>query len=338
MYKPLYILFLLLIISFGNSKAQNLVYNGDFEIYDTCPTNFSQPLDYQIEYATGWYAPTEGTSDYFNTCSIGNVAVPLNNFGYQTPFSGNGYVGIFANQFLMTQLQCFNGEMVSYGREYVQTKLITPLQANYTYKITFYISLADTVGGYAVKNIGALFTSDSIGFNCFKPIIANPQIKSPDFVTDNVNWTKVEGEFIAQGGEQYLTIGNFADTLDFATDTLPVKIGSDWQDGSGISYYYVDDIILQEEEVFDSNFILPVLIPNIMTPNGDGNNDLFRLNFKYESVIIFNRWGQKLFESNNNESYWDGRTTSGKEVPDGTYYYVITTEKEKYKGFIQLLR
>ncbi|MBE7442409.1 MAG: gliding motility-associated C-terminal domain-containing protein [Flavobacteriales bacterium] len=337
-YKPLYILFLSLIISVGSSKAQNLVYNGDFEIYDTCPTNFSQPLDYQIEHASGWYMPTAGTSDYFNECNTTTVNVPNNLLGYQTAYSGQGYVGFYSNQYFMTQLQCPNLEWVSYGREYVQTKLVSPLLENTVYRFSFYISLADTVGGYAVKNIGALFTNDSIGFDCFKPIIANPQIKSPDFVTDNINWTKVEGEFIAQGGEQYLTIGNFADTLNFATDTLCVKSGTDWQDGSGIAYYYVDGIILELIENIDSIDSTQLIIPNVFTPNGDNKNDLFILNFSYEKVEIFNRWGNKMFESINNDSFWNGKTTSGVDVSDGTYYYLITTKEKTYKGFIQLLR
>lgn len=81
-----------------------------------------------------------------------------------------------------------------------------------------------------------------------------------------------------------------------------------------------------------------MIIPNVITPNNDGKNDLFYLNFLFEKVQIYNRWGQSLFESNNNESQWNGRTTSGNEVPDGTYYYIITTKENTYKGFIQLLR
>ena len=53
------------------AKTQtNLVYNGDFEIYDTCPKNISTPGDLQIEHCLAWTAPTKlGTSDYFNVCN-----------------------------------------------------------------------------------------------------------------------------------------------------------------------------------------------------------------------------------------------------------------------------
>ena len=80
-----------------------------------------------------------------------------------------------------------------------------------------------------------------------------------------------------------------------------------------------------------------VINPNIITPNGDRENDLFELNFPYKNVVIYNRWGHNLFESNN-YAFWNGRTTSGSEVPEGTYFYIITTEKEIYKGTLQLFR
>lgn len=83
------------------SAQQNLVYNGDFEIYDTCPVNISTPGDLQIEHCLGWTAPTKlGTSDYFNVCNNITFAyqagVPKNFFGYQQSFQGNGYSGFYA--------------------------------------------------------------------------------------------------------------------------------------------------------------------------------------------------------------------------------------------------
>jgi len=74
-----------------------------------------------------------------------------------------------------------------------------------------------------------------------------------------------------------------------------------------------------------------ILIPNVFTPNGDGSNDVFTVDGEnLESVEgeIFNRWGQKMFSWNNVKGYWDGRTLSGSEAPDGTYFYIITA-----KGF-----
>jgi len=336
--KPFYILFFLFVsLSFGEgwgevSAQTNLIYNGDFELYDTCPTNFSQPLNYQINTCLGWYSPTYGTSDYFNSCNTGVVSVPSNIFGYQNAFNGYGYMGLYVNDHSPIAFQCLNGEWSSFYREYIQTKLISTLKADRKYKFIFYISLADTVGAYATKNIGALFTKDSIGFNCYKPIIATPQIISENFVTNSIVWTKVEGEFIAEGGEKFLTIGNFSDTLNFENDTLCVR-GGDWcVSGDGLSYYYVDGLFLEEIELY---------IPNIFSPNNDAINDLFKIKGldSGDNVLIFNRWGIKVYEFSGIHDGWDGRNISGIECSEGVYYYIITRkEKENLKGFIQLIR
>ena len=69
-----------------------------------------------------------------------------------------------------------------------------------------------------------------------------------------------------------------------------------------------------------------IIIPNVFTPNGDGSNDVFTIdgvNLESVDCVIFNRWGQKLYSWNNVNGFWDGRTTSGSECPDGTYFYII---------------
>ena len=78
------------------------------------------------------------------------------------------------------------------------------------------------------------------------------------------------------------------------------------------------------------NVSLPskLVIPNVFTPNGDNVNDFFFLkatSLTDISVVIFNRWGQKVYElttSVGNIS-WDGKDQYGKEVAEGVYYYVI---------------
>jgi gliding motility-associated-like protein len=84
-------------------------------------------------------------------------------------------------------------------------------------------------------------------------------------------------------------------------------------------------------------------IPNVFTPNGDNNNDLFT--WKIEgiedfNIKIFNRWGTKVFETSDMTQFWDG----GKE-PDGTYYYVVTgrertldAEEIEFRGDLTLIR
>ncbi len=67
-------------------------------------------------------------------------------------------------------------------------------------------------------------------------------------------------------------------------------------------------------------------IPNAFTPNGDGVNDTWIIEFieKYPlaEVYVFNRWGQKLYDKKNNTGHWDGYY-EGKLVPTGSYTYIV---------------
>jgi gliding motility-associated-like protein len=82
----------------------------------------------------------------------------------------------------------------------------------------------------------------------------------------------------------------------------------------------------------------------VITPNGDGLNDKWIIdcieNFPDNKVTIFNRWGDSVnsFKNYDNVSHvWNGTTTDGKPLPDGTYYYVLTIKNGgKYSGWILL--
>jgi gliding motility-associated-like protein len=102
----------------------------------------------------------------------------------------------------------------------------------------------------------------------------------------------------------------------------------------------------------------PDQIVNIFTPNGDGKNDVFYPFYDpkvshYEidkqmeefTIVIYNRWGKKVFETNQYALPWDGKD-SGKALDDGTYYYICRYKSncstkadiiEKH-GYVQLLR
>jgi gliding motility-associated-like protein len=69
-------------------------------------------------------------------------------------------------------------------------------------------------------------------------------------------------------------------------------------------------------------------VPNAFSPNGDGINDYFEIygnksSWKYVGVMIFNRWGEKVFESNDIDFKWDGRFKNSLQEPN-VYVYVLT--------------
>ncbi|RYZ49267.1 MAG: T9SS type B sorting domain-containing protein, partial [Sphingobacteriales bacterium] len=91
-----------------------------------------------------------------------------------------------------------------------------------------------------------------------------------------------------------------------------------------------------------------VFIPSAFTPNGDGRNDEFRLswkgNLKMIQLLVFNRYGQKVFSTYNLEEGWDG-VFNGQPQDLGTYYYYVrvlcgkNSPKEKmFKGDVTLIR
>jgi len=71
-------------------------------------------------------------------------------------------------------------------------------------------------------------------------------------------------------------------------------------------------------------------VPNVFSPNGDGINDIFMLdgviNQCYDTihVEIYNRWGQMAYESDETDFRWDGKNKKGNELPEGTYYVILT--------------
>ncbi|MEO6884406.1 MAG: gliding motility-associated C-terminal domain-containing protein [Bacteroidia bacterium] len=89
-----------------------------------------------------------------------------------------------------------------------------------------------------------------------------------------------------------------------------------------------------------------IIIPNVFTPNGDGKNDEFYIpnsGMKQFSIDIFNRWGVKVFSSTASDIRWDGRSTAGVNMSDGTYYYIlkaVSTSGKDYNvnGFVTLIR
>src|SRR6185436_2124492 len=94
--------------------------------------------------------------------------------------------------------------------------------------------------------------------------------------------------------------------------------------------------------------ITPFYVPNAFTPNADGLNDMF-FNAGYVidvtsyDMMIFNRWGQKVFENNDYSKFWNGLDKNNNPSPAGTYVYAIkvvtkTGKPFEYQGTVSLIR
>jgi gliding motility-associated-like protein len=182
---------------------------------------------------------------------------------------------------------------------------------------------SQTINIGQLVNVNASFTADpSSG--------ANPL---------NVNFTNTSTgatSYIWDLGNGLPSIGTDPSTIYTAAGTYTVMlIASNGGYPCVDTAYFTIDVY--EESV--------IIIPNIFTPNGDGKNDVFRIQATGVSEvkgIIFNRWGKKIYDWNGGaDSGWDGKI-NGSNAADGTYYFVLTIrgvdgkEKEE-KGYLQLL-
>jgi gliding motility-associated-like protein len=83
-------------------------------------------------------------------------------------------------------------------------------------------------------------------------------------------------------------------------------------------------------------------IYNAFSPNGDDKNQVFFIDglesYPNTKVIIYNRWGNKIYENSDYKNNWDGKWNNN-EVPDGTYFYQVLLENgEVYTGYLQIHR
>ncbi|MCF0057876.1 gliding motility-associated C-terminal domain-containing protein [Dyadobacter sp. CY356] len=76
----------------------------------------------------------------------------------------------------------------------------------------------------------------------------------------------------------------------------------------------------------------PLILSNVITPNGDGKNDIFYVPVPDSALEIYNRWGKSIFKSNVYKNDW------GKGIANGTYFYVVDTPGGNHcKGWLEVL-
>ncbi|HEU4717247.1 MAG TPA: gliding motility-associated C-terminal domain-containing protein, partial [Bacteroidia bacterium] len=106
--------------------------------------------------------------------------------------------------------------------------------------------------------------------------------------------------------------------------------------------YHVQQIVVNQwgcEDTLDYDVVIvpytTLFIPNTFTPNGDGKNDVFMPVGQFVAdfhMMIFDRWGNLIYETNDQSMGWDGHANGGNEKAQiDTYVYVVTFH-EMYTG------
>jgi gliding motility-associated-like protein len=226
----------------GKCFAQtNLVPNWSFEEYNSCPNTFSPDCNLipSLPTVKNWYCAFtfDSSPDYFNSCSSSNFGFQ-NYKGFQIPKTGLGYVGGIMN--------VLNGNIGNI--EYIECTLKDSLKSNINYCVQFFVSRTWR-SPFALSQYGALFTNNQLLINSSsmpKYINLIPQVKNPlgSFIKDSINWTKIEGAFIASGGERHLTLGCFGPQS--LSDTLYDNTNlNDPNDRLFPPYIYLDDVSVE---------------------------------------------------------------------------------------------
>lgn len=225
---------ILLALLFLHSLAwgQNLVKNGDFELFNNCPVMFSNMID-----ADFCSQPTEGTCDYFNACSLppSYVGVPSNVAGGQPAYTGNAYGGF---------ITFVDPSFGSVYKEYIQMVLDPPMTPGVEYNVCFVVSLSG-YSGYASNGLGVAFNQGE--FTEFGTDILSlpPAYYSNLLITDTTNWTPIAFNFTPTQAYDRIIVGGFLDDSQITTQAVPfTSTGDPLQDLSFLSYYYFDHIVV----------------------------------------------------------------------------------------------
>ncbi len=145
--------------------------------------------------------------------------------------------------------------------------------------------------------------------------------------------------------------GGAAPTYQWRRNGVAVGTNSAVYNSSGtfmnaevISVTMTSNAVCASPAITQTNIVIAceaMSIPNVFTPNGDGINDVFKINLSGENLTsfdlnIFDRWGILIFSSQSLNNKWDGRTTSGIKVVSGTYFYILEINSKQYKGHISV--
>lgn len=221
--------------------GQNLIPNPSFE--DTICSIPGLPSPWDDPFyspSRDWFNPNNATPDHYTTApseffDCGHFSIYDSDWDqvgeWQYPKEGDRMLGLWL------------GNDLNVSRDLLEAKLLEPLMADTDYCFSMYVSLGNRQN-LAIDRIGAFFSMDSVydhswagGFEYEESMY----VTSPAgiFLTDTVEWMLIEGVYTAQGGEEFILIGNAFDD----TETSYLEVDG-WGNGWDVAKYFIDDLSL----------------------------------------------------------------------------------------------
>lgn len=323
----------LLICNYGICNAQNFI-NPSVENWgqiNDCGIN--TPPDNWLDYSNGAAGVDEGSFPMCPTTIPANASNG-NTYARSSAVSDTSGEGLFqyVNGFILGKVYLISfdyaGSNLYPGENDVQWHIfINDLDVNHT----IYFHSTDAFWTTHYFAFTATSSTYKIGFRAYT---YPPNLERGSAAIDNF---KIIKDCIFD-----LNIGNDTTICDGEILLLEASRPNStylWQDSSTYSTYLAkregkywvkrtSDCGI-ETDTINIKFIdcaVSLEMPNVFTPNGDGFNDLFLpkvINNVYQAnMTIYNRWGVKIFETNNINNGWDG-TFKGKQCDSGWYYWTI---------------
>lgn len=211
----------------------------------------------------------------------------------------------------------------------------TPLTKSDTNITDGFINATTTFVLTATDHVSGCMGSDTV-------VITRLPIPDVNIVPDSITILAREAVYLQASGalHYYWTPAKW-----LSNDTIANPVANPWQPIDytvvGMNEYGCTDTATMRIDILEQ-----MLVPNAFTPNGDGLNDIFKIeNIGYQGLSvfqIFNRWGQLVFETLDGTKGWDG-TFKSRPVEIGPYFYLIRLNMldgsvREWKGTVQLLR
>lgn len=275
----------------AGQTAKNLVANGSFENYRKKSPNIKQAIPWK----------DIGTIDFYQN--------PLSN---DTTAQKGAYDGV-----------CYTGfRFQKRYKEYLQAKLIEPLRRGVTYEFRMQVRLAFWSNAL-LHSFGVLFSKG--GFNKPADAIKSNMIDTvakKGGLMKGFQWFEIHGYYKADGGEKYITIGNFG--TDVKKEMIRMNL---FTLGFKETYYFVDDVVLiqhKEEEKVNEEIVGPSIHLEDSTLQVKNDikvgekvtlKNIFFENGKYyllpESYIELNKLAQYLMKNSSVEIQINGHSDNG---------------------------
>jgi gliding motility-associated-like protein len=174
-------------------------------------------------------------------------------------------------------------------------------------------------------------SSDTVYIQTYSP--PNVANAGPDIVSDILNnLMAANAPTVGVGTWSILNgSGNFSNGNDpLSNFTAP-------GDGTYVLVWTISNGACAAESDTMTLIINPMLIPQVITPNGDGNNDFFEIraiaDLNGVKLEIYNRWGNVVFKDNDYKNTFKGENNGGEKLADDTYFYLLDIEGKTYKKY-----